>query len=378
MKQQRGIYEKVSGSGVYYIRYADASGRIRREKAGLKSAAIKLYQKRKTEVLQGKKLPENLRARPISFSELADDALDYSKEHKKSYVDDKVRMAKLKEWIGERSAESLTPQEIEQWLSDKSQRLKSATLNRYRALLSLVYRVGMQNGKVHSNPARLVRQRRENNALLRFLSKEEEDALRTVIREKHLHHEPELDFALNTGLRKSEQYGLTWSMVDFERRVVTIVGSKNGNTRYVYLNDDAISALRELERYKNATTNYVFLSSNGTRLHAPRFWFEPAVKEAKLKNFTWHSLRHTFASRLVMKGIDLRTVQELMGHKSIQMTVRYAHLAPHHQLAAVQRLCDTEATQRDATDTKTDTAQNSTTASADRFGTEVIGVQRLT
>ncbi len=87
----------------------------------------------------------------------------------------------------------------------------------------------------------------------------------------------------------------------------------------------------------------MFLNKYGQRLVSPREWFDPAVKAAGLKDFTWHCLRHTFASRLVMAGVDLRTVQELMGHKTIQMTVRYAHLAPKHQLAAVQRLCDTGA-----------------------------------
>jgi len=71
-----------------------------------------------------------------------------------------------------------------------------------------------------------------------------------------------------------------------------------------------------------------------------RCWFEPAVREAGIQNFTWHGLPHTFASRLLMAGVDLRSVQELMGHKSIQMTCRYAHLAQTHQLAAVERLAE--------------------------------------
>ena len=73
-------------------------------------------------------------------------------------------------------------------------------------------------------------------------------------------------------------------------------------------------------------------------------------------NFHWHDLRHTFASRLVMAGVDIRTVQELMGHKTIQVTLRYAHLAPQHQLEAVQRLCDTGGAQNGATDTRTSTS----------------------
>jgi integrase len=74
------------------------------------------------------------------------------------------------------------------------------------------------------------------------------------------------------------------------------------------------------------------------RLLGPRHWFEDAVKKAGLRNSTWHDLRHTFASRLVMADVDIRTVAELMGHKSIQMTMRDAHLAPEHKRVAVERL----------------------------------------
>jgi|KBSMisStandDraft_5_1062788.scaffolds.fasta_scaffold30335_1 site-specific recombinase XerD len=370
-KKARGIYEKVRGTGIWWVRYADANGKIRREKTGNKSAAIKLYYKRKTEVLEGKKLPEKLRARKVSFAELAKDALEYSKAHKRSYRDDEVRMARLREWLGQRPAESVSPQEIERWLLAKAEDLKPATLNRYRALLSLVYRLAMQNGKVQSNPARLVRQRKEENGRIRFLSTEEELALRAAIRKDYLNREAELDLALNTGLRRSEQFGLTWDGVDFERRVLTVLRSKNGEARHIPLNDAAILALRSVEAYKNGSP-YVFLASDGTRLCSPRFWFSAAVEAAGLKDFTWHCLRHTFASRLVMAGVDLRTVQELMGHKTIQMTVRYAHLAPQHRLAAVQRLCDTEAVQKTASDTRTDTGSRVTPKTARPVSAQVI------
>lgn len=321
---------------------------------GRKSVAIQLYRKRKTEVLAGKKLPERVGVRKASFEELAKDALEYSKAHKLSYADDKVRMAKLKEWLGQRPAESISSQEIERWLSCKAEALKPATLNRYRALLSLTYRLGMQNGKVQLNPARLVRQRREDNGRIRFLSPDEEQALRRVIQGNHPHHESELDLALNAGLRRSEQYSLTWDCGDFERRQLTVLRSKNGARRHIPLNDTTVAALRTAQTHRNGNP-HVFLSSSGVRLFSPRFWFDGAVKHAKLDDFTWHCLRHTFASRLVMAGVDLRTVQELMGHKTIQMTVRYAHLAPQHQFAAVQRLCDTGALRQGATDTRTDT-----------------------
>jgi site-specific recombinase XerD len=93
-----------------------------------------------------------------------------------------------------------------------------------------------------------------------------------------------------------------------------------------------------------------FLSTDGKSLAGYRHWFNGAVDEAGLKDFTWYCLRHTFASRLVMAGVDIRTVAELMGHRTIQMTMRYAHLAPAHNLAAVEKLVTTT-----WTDSKTDT-----------------------
>ncbi len=133
-----------------------------------------------------------------------------------------------------------------------------------------------------------------------------------------------------------------------------MLSSKNGDIRHVPLNDSALAAFRVVEKYKNGSP-YVFLDQDGSRLNSPRFWFSSVVEASKLEGFTWHCLRHTFASRLVMAGVDLRTVQDLMGHRTIQMTVRYSHLAPQHRLSAVQRLCDTEAVRDCPTDTRTDT-----------------------
>ncbi len=107
--------------------------------------------------------------------------------------------------------------------------------------------------------------------------------------------------------------------------------------RHVPLNGPALAALAVLET-RTGGIGPVIRNAEGGPLSSPRYWFEPAVKAAKTHNFSWHCLRHTFASRLVMAGVDLRTVQELMGHKSIQMTVRYSHLTPKHTLAAVEML----------------------------------------
>lgn len=340
-RNPHGLFEKVPGSEIWWIRYADSMGRIRREKAGMKNTALTLYRKRKTEVLQRKKLPESLRSPMVSFAEIARDALEYSKGHKRSYGDDRMRMGPLLARFRERAADSITPQDLEQHLSQcaEENNWAPATVKGYRALISLVFRLGIENGKVKENPARLVKHRQENNARVRWLSGEEEARLRAVISETCPVHLPELDLALHTGLRLGEMYGLTWENVNISRRVLTIPRSKNGEVRHVPLNTAALAALAELRKRCDGSGS-VIRNRQGEPLAGPRYWFEPAITTAKIGSFTWHCLRHTFASRLVMAGVDIRTVQELMGHKGIAMTVRYSHLAPTHTLAAVERLSE--------------------------------------
>jgi site-specific recombinase XerD len=329
-------------------------GRIRRERAGTKSAALALYRKRKTEALQGKKLPESLRTPAVSFADLAHDALIYSKTHKRTYDDDLLRMPWLMAAFRERSADSISPQDLEHHLSRiaAERNWAPASVNRYRALMSLVFRLGIENGKVKENPARLVKPRIVNNARTRWLFPEEETRLRTAIEARHPKHLPELELSLNTGLRLSEMYGLTWENVNLNRRVLTVPRSKNGETRHVPLNTAALAALLELRKRSDGTAQ-VIRNPQGEPLTDPRHWFEDAVCKAGIKDFSWHCLRHTFASRLIMAGIDLRTVQELLGHKCIAMTVRYSHLSSSHTLAAVECLVGTNP--EGPTDTKTST-----------------------
>jgi site-specific recombinase XerD len=355
--KMRGIFEREPGSGIWWICYFDHIGRRHREKAGTKSAAILLYRKRKQHALEGRKLPEKLRSPSVSFAQLAKDALAYSKIHKRSYKDDAIRMQSILCWFRDRAAESITPQEIEQRLNKASEERDwaPATVNRYRALLSLVYSLGVRNQKIRENPARLVRHRTENNATVRFLTPEEEVRIRAVIEASCPEHLPEFEIALNTGLRLNELYNLTWETVDLTRGILTVDRSKNGEMRHVPLNTPARNAFQTLRKGRRAR-GPIFLNGRRDRLTGPRYWFEPALKKAKVRKFTWHCLRHTFASRLVMNGENLRTVQDLLGHKQISMTVRYSHLAPQHRLDAVERLAAASSTPQPATPSATRSA----------------------
>jgi site-specific recombinase XerD len=358
-RNPRGVFEKVPDSGEWWICYWDAQGRKRREKVGTKSNAILLYRKRKTEALQGKKLPEKLRRATVSFAEIAKDALAYSKAHKRTYHDDVQRMERMLSWFRDRSADSVTPQDIErhfeQCIADEE--WASSTVNHYRSLLSLTYRLAIRDGKAAFNPARATRHRREDNSRVRYLTPEEETKLRAALETEWAGHIPELDLALHTGLRLSEMYGLDWQDVDLARCLILIRRGKNGESRYARLNSIALKALTEL-RKRGDGTGAVIRNLEGEPLAGPRYWFEKAIKKAGIANFHWHDLRHTFASRLTMAGVGLRATQDALGHKSVAMTVRYSHLAPDFLLNVVEKLVPQPAgvTSTEATDTTTDTS----------------------
>ncbi len=112
-RTQRGVFEKVPGSGAWWIRYFDAQGRLRREKAGTKGNAKDLYTKRKNEALSGKKMPEKLRSRVVSFDEIADDAISYVKAHYCRPADDIARLEVLKGWFRGQAAETIMAHQFE-------------------------------------------------------------------------------------------------------------------------------------------------------------------------------------------------------------------------------------------------------------------------
>lgn len=350
VKAVRGVFENPVGSGVWWINFY-AQGKRHREKVGRRSDAIALYQKRKTEIRAGVKMPETMRAkRAILCEEIAKDALKYSETHKRTYRQDKSYWASLEKAFGKMKVEDITPGVINDWSASRKD-LAPATINRFRSFLSMMFQDAIRNGKAEKNPARLVRLRKENNARIRFLTFEEEDQLRGLILARTPTHEPAFTFAIETGMRLSEQHSMTWDQVNFSRRQVVLDQTKNGTSRVVVLSDKAIDALRAadarrieiIREGKKAVTNRVWLSRFGESLDSPVAWFKLVVDDARKSNpafndVTWHVFRHTFISRLVMAGVDLRTVQELAGHKDISMTIRYSHLSPDHKLNAVEML----------------------------------------
>jgi integrase len=145
--------------------------------------------------------------------------------------------------------------------------------------------------------------------------------------------------AVNTGLRRGELLGLEWADVNFSSALLTVRGAsaKTGLTRHIPLNGEALDVLRKWQTCC-ASDALVFPGPDGEPMFSLKTAWSKVATAAKLENFTFHDLRHTFASKLVQAGVDLNTVRELLGHTDIKMTLRYAHLAPEHKAAAVAKL----------------------------------------
>ena len=344
MKKERGLFERPKGSHVWWVRYHDATGKERREKAGTLSAARKLYSKRKQQTLEGRKLPELLRAGSVTFNELLDDAIEHCQRYQTGGPDRRYtcKVDLIRKGLGGLTAESITPQEIARWRT-KAQRengWKPATANRYMAFVSLSFRLAIQNRKCGVNPARSVQRLRENNGRIRFLSGEEEIRLRRAIQNLFPERIGELDIAINTGMRLSEQYTtLKWKNVDLVARRITLTTTKNHTARHIPLNSVALAAFVSMGKEHDESDQIFRNADDSGPLLKPRYWWQKVIAEAKIADFKWHDLRHTFASRCVMAGVDLRTLQQLLGHKTLAMVVRYTHLSSSHELAAVERLC---------------------------------------
>lgn len=153
-------------------------------------------------------------------------------------------------------------------------------------------------------------------------------------------YRPIIMVALHTGLRRGELFSLNWDNIDFRAETITIPRTKSGEIRDVPMNKVVMETLRRVPT--RLKSEYLFVSRLGIPINAHNFYgrvFKPAVKRAGIKDFRFHDLRHTFVSRLAMQGVSLLANKELMGHKTIAMTQRYAHLSPGHLKEAVEGLC---------------------------------------
>lgn len=248
----------------------------------------------------------------------------------------------------------------------KARRLKAglhpATVNRDLDRIKAALSKAVEWRQLDANPLLGVKRiKRDIEERVRYLSPREEKALRKALEMREAkfkrrrlsgikwreergkdplepiqgyydHIMPMTLIALNTGMRRGEITQLTWPDVDLKAKRVTVRAgyAKSGKARHIPLNSEVVAVLTEWKRQQPEGRLFNLICT-------AKAW-GALMTAAKLEDFRFHDLRHTFASKLVMAGVDLNTVRELLGHGDIKMTLRYAHLAPEHKAAAVEKL----------------------------------------
>ena len=247
-------------------------------------------------------------------------------------------LRKLNTVFGNKRLSDITPWMLEKFRKERIDAGAPIRVNRELSVLKTMYSKMIALNKYQGdNPVRAVKFRKEPRTRLRFLEPEEEarlvnaapEPLRTMI-----------VLAINTGLRRREMLTLHWNDIDVRRGLLTVQScfAKNGCERTVPLNAIIRDALTR--HHRTVTSDLVFPGRHGELREAVQTPFEHACKQAGLTGVTLHTLRHTFASRLVLAGVDLRTVQELGGWKTIAMVERYSQLTPAHKARAVEKLAE--------------------------------------
>ena len=259
---------------------------------------------------------------------------------------------------------AITVERVEAWnVRRLNEGRNPVTVVRDLYTLSSVLRRAVKAGELTENPVRRVdKPRVDRRGKVRFLDQTEETRLRQALKERdeemqkrrtlannrrqtqhkrtlppltHFgdHLTPAVLLSMNTGLRRGESLKLRWSSVDFNRQLLTVEGrnAKNRQTRHVPLNEEAINVLRNWREQAGTGARVFDVVGFQTA-------WETVLKRARISKFRWHDLRHHFASRLVQQGVPLNTVRDLLGHGSVGMSLRYAHLAPDQRREAVAKL----------------------------------------
>jgi len=211
---------------------------------------------------------------------------------------------------------------VKEYRSMRKTKVKPATVNREHQCLRHIFTKAIEWGRTLNNPAKGNKLFKVDNKRLRFLSKEEIQALLSYCDERI---KPLVIMALNTGLRRGELKNLKWKDMDMERGLIYVLQTKSGEPREIPINGILRATIEKLHREGQR----LFDTTNLRKL------YEKAVNNSQLEDVNFHMLRHTFASHLVMAGIDLMTVKELLGHATLDMTMRYAHLSKGHKQVAV-------------------------------------------
>lgn len=324
----------------YYIDYQVDNRRVRKVVKGARTRAeaVKALNSEVADVCRGQYNFQADRKR-ITFGDMADLFLEkYSKVNKKSWkTSDWVYLRRLKPYFGSYGLPKISPEMVEEYKSERlSTGIKKCSVNRELSCIRKVFNVAIAWGYTKTNPLKDVRFYSEKENIRERVLSEDEEVRLLAASSPHLM--PILKVALNTGMRKGEIFKMRWENVDFEKREVRIPESKSGTERRIPINSALFALLHSL-RSRDGNHESVFSNPETGKPYVDiKRAFSGACRRASITNLRFHDLRHSFASRLVSRGVDIVIIKELMGHASIVTTQRYLHSQASEKLRAVETL----------------------------------------
>lgn len=335
------VYDR---NGTYYIAFKRPDGRWVRESAETdkKTLAKAVLAKREQEMLEAKIVGLPVRS-DIRLDEFVKEYRDYAEAQKKPSAvrADETALKKLLPAFGRMKLREITSGDVQRYIDQRrlvkrknGKRLRAATIRNEVHTLSAIFREAIRRDLVQNNPCSRVKKPKEDNTIVRYLTPDEEERLFKALSEDR---KPIVTTALHTGMRKGELLNLEWADVDLDQRLICVKNTKSNRKRYIPMNDVLVETLKALPKDEEAV--YVFANPKTGDVYGDikKSW-ATTMRRAKIENFRFHDLRHSFASRLVQAGVPIIVVKELLGHRDITTTMRYAHLAPTDMRQAVDHL----------------------------------------
>jgi integrase len=310
----------------WYLDYSTPEGaRIRQAVGTSRKLAEAALAKITTEIAEGRFI-DRKSDHKVLFEEGAEEFLKQSKSTR-----DATSFKHMIPYFRGRFICDIKPRDIEKYKVHRAEKVKETTVNRELNCLKSFFSRLVTWEYLETNPVKKIKSFPEKKfERVRYLSEKEMQRLLRECRIPHLRMA--VVMALNTGMRSGEILTLRWADIDLENHYIHIENTKTLCRRDIYINDFLMKELEEWKMSSHTDETYVF------RIRAIQHSFQHALKRSHINDFRFHDLRHCFASHLVMNGIDLATVKELLGHSSIDMTMRYTHLSPSHRKIAVQRI----------------------------------------
>ena len=309
----------------YYIDFTFHGERVREMIGPSRKGADKVIAKRRAAIAENKFLDVRKELDPIEFHDFSVKYLAWAKVNKakNSYNRDLTSMRHLNKEFENRNIHEITLEEVDNYYT-KRKEISIYSANRELALLKHFYSKAMEWKEVKENPTRGVKVRlKEEVQRIRFLMPNEIQILLSCCPDNL---RPIVTVALHTGMRREEILSLKWPQVNLITGIIHLDKTKNHESRNIKMNVTVRSALSQIEH----KSEFVFCKPDGSRYTKVPGPFNSVVEQAGLTDFHFHDLRHTFASTLVMAGKDILVIQKLLGHKKLDMTLRYAHLAPNY------------------------------------------------